>query len=44
VLPMITKGLHLVENSSGMCGVMWLLRLLPQVVSTLAYLLLFLGH
>ena len=44
VLPMITKGLqsiNLVENSSGMCGVMLLLRLLPQVVSTLAYLLLF---
>ena len=44
VLPMITKGLlsiNLVENSSRMCGVMLLLRLLPQVVSTLAYLLLF---
>ena len=36
---MITKGLqsiNLVENSSGMCGVMWLLRLLPRVVSTLS--------
>ena len=41
---MITKGLqsiNLVENSSRMCGVMLLLRLLPQVVSTLAYILLF---
>jgi len=38
---MITKGLrsiNLVENSSGMCVVMLLLRLLPQVVSTLAHL------